>query len=209
MNIMNRKDIKRRYREKLQEISSREYKKNQVVLIGDCLIENLNIKSSIPELTIYNNGISDDTTVTLLDSLYKRAIKYKPSKLFISVGSNDMGFEDTNVKDIYGNIIKICEEMKRRSKDTEIHIMSVVPVNPANMENINREYVDARDNFEINMLNYYLKNYARKNRYKFVDITKYLKNDIDQLKIEYTFDGFHLNALGYSVVSNTLKQFVY
>ena len=209
MKIMNRKDIKRRYREKLQEISSREYKKNQVVLIGDCLLENLNIKSRLPELTIYNNGISGDTTVSLLESLYKRAIKYKPNKLFISVGSNDMGFEDTNVKDIYGNIIKICEEMKRRSKDTEIHIMSVVPVNPANMDNINREYVDARDNFEINMLNYYLKNYARKNRYKFVDITKYLKNDFDQLKIEYTFDGFHLNDLGYSVVSNTLKQFVY
>jgi len=207
--MMNKKDIKRRYKGKLQEISSREYKKNQVVLIGDCLIENLNIKSKLPELTIYNNGISGDTTVSLLESLYKRAIKYKPNKLFISVGSNDMGFEDTNVKDIYANIIKICEEMKRRSKDTEIHIMSVVPVNPANMDNINREYVDARDNFEINMLNYYLKNYARKNRYKFVDITKYLKNDFDQLKIEYTFDGFHLNDLGYSVVSNTLKQFVY
>jgi len=207
--MMNKKDIKRRYKGKLQDISSREYKKNQVVLIGDCLIENLNIKSKLPELTIYNNGISGDTTVSLLESLYKRAIKYKPNKLFISVGSNDMGFEDTNVKDIYANIIKICEEMKRRSKDTEIHIMSVVPVNPANMDNINREYVDARDNFEINMLNYYLKNYARKNRYKFVDITKYLKNDFDQLKIEYTFDGFHLNDLGYSVVSNTLKQFVY
>ena len=206
--MMNRKENRRRYKEKLQEISSREYQKNQVVLIGDCLIENLEIEGANPEPTIYNNGISGDTTVSLLDTLYKRAIKYKPSKLFISVGSNDMGFEDTNVKDIYHNIIKIVEEIKRRSRDTEIHILSVIPVNPANMDNINREYVDARDNFEINMLNYYLKNYARKNRLKFVDITKHLKNDLEQLRIEYTIDGFHLNDLGYSVVSKTIKQFV-
>lgn len=206
---MNKKTIMKRYKERLMEISNRDIEKNQIVLIGDCLIENLKIEGDFPNLTIYNNGISGDTSLLLMKSLYKRAIKYKPSKLFLSVGSNDMGFEDMNVKDIYRNIIEIVEEVQRRSKNTEIHILSIVPVNPANMDYIAREYVDARDNFDINMLNYYLRNYSRKNRLKFVDITKHLKNDFDQLRIEYTLDGFHLNALGYSVVSNTIKQFVY
>lgn len=206
---MNKKLIKQRYKERLIKISNREFDKNQIVLIGDCLIENIKLKGEFPDLTIYNNGISGDTSLLLMKTLYKRAIKYKPSKLFLSVGSNDMGFEDMNVKDIYKNIIAIVEEVKRRSKDTEIHILSIVPVNPANMDNIAREYVDARNNFDINMLNYYLRNYSRKNRFKFVDITKHLKNDFDQLKIEYTIDGFHLNDLGYSVVSKTIKQYVY
>ena len=206
---MNKKEMMKRYRERLTKIASKDFEKNQIVLIGDCLIENLQIKNDFPDLTIYNNGISGDTSLLLMQSIYKRAIKYKPSKLFLSVGSNDMGFEDMNVKDIYNNTIAIIEEIKRRSKDTEIHILSIVPVNPANMDNIAREYVDARDNFDINMLNYYLKNYARKNRLKFVDITKYLKNDFDQLNIKYTFDGFHLNDLGYSIVTKTMKQFVY
>ncbi len=206
---MNKKLIKQRYKERLIKISNREFDKNQIVLIGDCLIENIKLKGEFPDLTIYNNGISGDTSLLLMKTLYKRAIKYKPSKLFLSVGSNDMGFEDMNVKDIYKNIIAIVEEVKRRSKDTEIHILSIVPVNPANMDNIAREYVDARNNFDINMLNYYLRNYSRKNRLKFVDITKHLKNDFDQLKIEYTIDGFHLNDLGYSVVSKTIKQYVY
>ncbi|MCK5467791.1 MAG: hypothetical protein KAI99_04765 [Cyclobacteriaceae bacterium] len=206
---MNKKVVLKRYKERLNDIASRDFMKNQIVLIGDCLIENLNLNNDFPELTIYNNGISGDTSILLMKSLYKRAIKYKPSKLFLSVGSNDMGFENMNVKEIYNNIISIVEEVKRRSKGTEIHILSIVPVNPANLHNIAREYVDARDNFDINMLNYYLRNYSRKNRLKFVDITKYLKNDFDQLRIEYTIDGFHLNALGYSVVSKTIKQFVY
>ena len=206
---MNKKLLKQIYKERLNHVSSRDFEKNQIVLIGDCLIENLNLENEFPDLTIYNNGISGDTSLLLMKSLYKRAIKYKPSKVFISCGSNDMGIEGMNVKDIYKNITLIVEELKRRSKDTEIHILSIVPVNPANMDNIAREYVDARDNFDINMLNYYLKNYARKNRLKYVDITTHLKNDFDQLRIEYTIDGFHLNDLGYSVVSKTIKQYVY
>ncbi len=205
---MNKKIIMKKYKERLNSISIRDFEKKQIVLIGDCLIENLNIENDFPELTIYNNGISGDTTVLLMKSLYKRVIKYKPSKLFLSIGTNDMGFEDMNVKEIYNNIITIIEEIRRRSKDTEIHILSVVPVNPANIEIINHEYVDGRDNFDINMLNYYLKNYTRKHHIKFVDITKRLKNDFDQLKIEYTLDGFHLNDLGYSIVSKILSKYV-
>lgn len=208
LKMMNKKEIIKRYKEKLQIISDNEFEKNQIVLIGDCLFENLKIGKYINDNIIYNNGISGDTTVLLMKTLYKRAIKYKPSKLFISIGSNDMGFENTSVKDIYSNIITIVEEVKRRSKDTEIHIVSVVPVNPANMDNINREYVDSRDNHEIGMLNYYLKNYVRKNRLKFVDITKYLQNDFEQLNLDYTFDGFHLNETGNNVVSEQIKIYI-
>ena len=208
LKSMNKKEIIKRYKEKLQVISNREYEKNQIVLIGDCLIENLDIEKHLNGYKIYNNGISGDTSELLISTLYKRAIKYKPSKLFISIGSNDMGFEKTSVKDIYNNIITIVEEVKKRSRDTDIHIVSVIPVNPANMESINREYVDSRDNNEISMLNYYLKNYVRKNKLKFVDITKHLKNDFEQLDLSYTLDGFHLNEIGYHVVSEQIKMYI-
>jgi len=206
--MMNKNNAIKRYKEKLQIISDREFEKNQIVLIGDCLIENLNMEDSLNGKSIYNNGISGDTSELLIRTLYKRAIRYKPSKLFISIGSNDMGFEKTSVKDIYNNIITIIEEVKRRSKDTEIYVLSVLPVNPANMENINREYVDSRDNREISMLNYYLKNYVGKNKLKYVDITKYLKNNFEQLNLDYTFDGFHLNDNGNSVVLEQIKIYI-
>lgn len=206
--MMSKRTIISNYKEKLQKIADRDYEKNQVVLIGDCLIENLDIDKYFNEMFIYNNGISGDTSELLIKTLYKRAIKYKPSKLFISIGSNDMGFENTSVKDIYKNIITIVEEIQKRSKNTQIHIVSVVPVNPAHMDIINREYVDSRDNHEIGMLNYYLKNYVRKNKLKFVDITKHLKNDFDQLDLEYTVDGFHLNEVGNNVVSEQIKIYI-
>ncbi len=83
-----------------------------------------------------------------------------------------------------------------------------MPVNSSNIDFINREYVDARDNSEINLLNYYLKNYARKNRIKFIDAGKHLSDHFDQLELDYTFDGFHLNANGYQVISDLIRQYV-
>jgi len=201
-------NIKRRHKEKTEEISHRDFEKGKIVLLGDCVIENLDIGKYFSEGVIYNNGISGDTTELLSKTLYKRAIKYKPSKLFLSIGSNDMGFDDRSVKEIYNNIIEIIKELKKRSKETEIYLVTVVPVNPANIDYINRDYVDSRDNFEINMLNYYLKNYARKNRIRIVDINKHLKNDFDQLNLDYTFDGFHLNENGYEIISKLIQQFV-
>lgn len=205
---MDMHKIRKHYKTKLAEISHREIIKGNVVLLGDCVIENLDIEHYFGDIVIYNNGISGDTSELLKESIYKRAIKYKPSKLFISIGSNDIGFDDRPVKEIYHNIIEIVQEVKRRSKDTEIYLVTVVPVNQSNIDYINREYVDTRDNFEINMLNYYLKNYARKNRIKFVDIGKHLSNDFDQLELDYTVDGFHLNQSGYQVISNLIKQHV-
>ena len=204
--MMNTNNIKKHYKIKLNEISRREFEKGKIVLLGDCVIENFNINKYFPKGTIYNNGISGDTSVLLLETLYKRVIKYKPSKVFISIGSNDIGFDGRPVKGIYNNIIEIYKEIKRRTRETEVYFVTVVPVNSANKDFINREYVDARDNFEINMLNYYLKNYARRHRIKFVDINKHLKNDLDQINIDYTIDGFHLNESGYKIISNLIKQ---
>ncbi|MBN2604389.1 MAG: hypothetical protein JXR62_01040 [Bacilli bacterium] len=206
--MLKKAEISNHYKERMKEIAESEFEKNQVVLVGDCMIENLDIQKYFVDKIIYNNGISGDTTELLAKSLYKRALKLKPSKLFISIGSNDIGFDQRNVKEIYLNILEMIQEIKTRSKNTEIHIVSVIPVNPANMDRINREYVDSRDNYEISMLNYYLKNYARKNRIKFVDVTKLLKNDFYQLGLDFTTDGFHLNETGYRVVSDLIKQYV-
>lgn len=206
--MINMTKIKKHYKNKLDEIAHRDYEKGNVVLLGDCVIENLDIEKYFDSPVIYNNGISGDTTVLLKETLYKRAIKYKPSKVFISIGSNDIGFDDRPVKEIYNNIIDIVKELKRRTKESEIYLVTVVPVNPSTMEYINREYVDARDNFDINMLNYYLKNYARRNRIKFVDINKHLKNDVDQLNLSYTTDGFHLNETAYEIISNLIREYV-
>lgn len=196
------------YKEQLQKIAHTEFDKGQIVLLGDCVIQNMNINKYFPDQVIYNNGICGDTTTLLLETLYKRAIKYKPSKLFVSIGTNDLAFSDLSVKEIYNNIIEIIKTLRKRSKETEIYILTSLPVNPANYDYIDRNLVDKIDNFEVNMLNYYMKNYARRNRIKVVDAYKHLKNDFDQLCLDYTTDGYHLNDSGYEIMSQLILKHV-
>ena len=205
--MINQKSIREHYKKRMLEIRSQEIKKGQIVLLGDCVIESIDVEEHFNGLTVFNNGISGDTTKLLKETLYKRAIKYKPSKLFISIGSNDIGFDARDVRSIYNHIVEIVEEVQQRSKDTEIYIVSVIPVNATVADYINRDYVDARDNFDINMLNFYLRNFTRKSKLKFVDVSKALKNNYDTLNLKYTIDGFHLNDEGLKVISNMiLKQ---
>lgn len=198
--------IKKDYKETLYDISHRDIEKGQVVLVGDCVFKYLDIDEHFNGLSIYNNGICGDTSTLLLESLYKRVIKYKPEKVFISVGSHDLGFDDLRVKQIYNNIVDITKEIKRRSSDTKIVLLTVLPVNIAPIEKINRDYVDSRENFDINMLNYYIKNYCHKKRIKFIDAHKHLKNEIDQLDLKYSIDGYHLNNLGNQKISKLILE---
>jgi lysophospholipase L1-like esterase len=206
--MINKKKIKEHYKNRMLEIKEQEIIKDQIVLLGDCVIENIDVDEHFNGFTVFNNGISGDTTELLKDTLYKRAIKYKPRKLFMSIGSNDIGFDKRDVKEIYNNIIDIINELQNRSKDTEIYIVSVIPVNATLADFINREYVDSRDNFDINMLNFYLKNYARKNKLKFIDASNELKNNYDTLNLKYTVDGFHLNNEGLEVVTKLIRKYV-
>ena len=174
------------YKEQVQHIAKRDFEKDQIVLLGDCVIENIDMDLYFRGYTIYNNGISGDQTQFLKDSLYKRAIKYKPRKLFLSIGSNDLAYSNYSVKQIYEEIVLIVNEIQHRSKETEIYLLTTLPVNIANKSSIDKEAVERIDNFDVNMLNYYIKNYARRNHIKVVDINKHLKNDFDQLCLDYT-----------------------
>ena len=121
--MINKKNIKEHYKKRMLEIRNQEIIKGQIVLLGDCVIESIDVQEHFDGLNVYNNGISGDTTKLLKETLYKRAIKYKPSKLFISIGTNDIGFDARDVRSIYNNIVSIVEEVQERSKNTEIFIV--------------------------------------------------------------------------------------
>jgi len=196
------------YREKVKHIAERKFEPGKIVLLGDCVMEHIDIAHFFPGYTMYNNAIKHDTTITLKETLHKRAIKYKPAKLFVSIGSNDLAFESFSVKEVYHNIIDIIETIQKRSKSTEIYLVTTLPVHPAlNWDNLS-DMTERIDNFDVSMLNYYLKNYARRNNIHIVDAHRHLKNEFDQLCSDYTIDGFHLNQAGYERYAGLIRKYV-
>ncbi|MGS0972078.1 MAG: SGNH/GDSL hydrolase family protein [Candidatus Izemoplasmataceae bacterium] len=195
------------YKKRLEEIKKQEVIKNQIVFVGDCLVERFELPKMYEGYTLFNHGIEGDTTIELLETLYKRVIKYKPAGVVISIGGHDLKSR-TKVKEVYERMIEIVETIKKRSKDTAIYLFSVVPVNIAHEPFIDREMVEDINNVDVELLNYYVKNFARKNGITYMDITRELKNDFNQLALSYTIDGFHLNQKGYQIVKNILSSYV-
>lgn len=76
---------------------------------------------------IVNRGNSGAVTQELLDNL-DTAISGHPAKIFIGIGTNDLGTEGLDSPEyVAGNIRTLIQRIKKESPRTEIYIQSILP----------------------------------------------------------------------------------
>lgn len=108
-------------------------KKGQIVFVGSSLMEIFPIEKMQESLgldkLIYNRGIRATTTADLLKSMDICIFDLKPSKIFINIGSNDIGF---NIPEstFLANYDKILRQIKEKLPETKVYVMAYFPVNP-------------------------------------------------------------------------------
>ena len=180
-------------------VNNRISKENGVVFYGDSIVQGYDINKYIPEINDkYNCGIGGFTSETLLWICDEAVIKYKPSLVYISVGTNDLG--NTNMRsprEIALNIEKLIR--------LKIMIASTTPCDE------NKQGPKAgkclRTNFNISIVNKEIQNIC--NRYEnveFIDIYSTLLDKISgNIKEIYTTDGLHLTEKGYEKITDIIK----
>jgi lysophospholipase L1-like esterase len=199
---------KNEYIKNVKKVTKGDFEKGQVVLIGDCYLDKIDLTHFFPNQVIYNNSVCGDTVDRLKETINRRAIRYRPKKLFISIGSNDLAFGPYHVKEVFEKIIEVVSIVKTKSKNTEVFIITTLPVYPALNKKSISSMTDKLDNHEVTRLNHYLKKYARSYNLTIIDAHKHLKNEFDQLCSDYTNDGYKLNDLGYERFFSLIKLFV-
>ncbi|MBK8292905.1 MAG: hypothetical protein IPK96_20195 [Flammeovirgaceae bacterium] len=99
----------------------------------------------------------------------------------------------------------IVSRVKAGSPKTKIFVQSILPINntvdkfPQQFDNENH----------ILTINDQLSRYAERLRYTYIDLYGKFLDDQGKLKSSYTFDGLHLNALGYQQWVEILKSLKY
>lgn len=157
-------------------VNNRISKENGVVFYGDSIVQGYDINKYIPEINDkYNCGIGGFTSETLLWICDEAVIKYKPSLVYISVGTNDLG--NTNMRsprEIALNIEKLIRLVRGNLKEVKIMIASTTPCDE------NKQGPKAgkclRTNFNISIVNKEIQNIC--NRYEnveFIDIYSTIK----------------------------------
>lgn len=189
-NVNTRADLFKTY--KRQE--------NGIMFLGDSLTQGIEWSELFPNHHIYNRGIGGETTDAIIARL-DEVIQKNPSKLFIMMGTNDIGRGSSSV-DVMSNYKKLVSRIKSELTQTEIYIQSVLPSNNQMKNGV------STSNEEVVSLNKRLEEYASVEGITYIDIHPKLVDENKQLAEKYTVDGLHLTPEGYSVWIDTINDYV-
>ena len=191
--------------------------KGQILFTGSSLMEQFPICELCQSLQmtkkVYNRGISGTTTEDFLREIDTVLLDLEPSEVFINIGTNDMN------RELYGNLwlVKlienyrtILEALKKKLPDTNVYIMAYYPVNDAYEKADSRleNMLQVRTNANLKIVNEKLKDMAEMFGYLYIDVNKNLTDEEEKLKLEYTIEGIHMNAKGYRIVFENLKEYL-
>ncbi|MBU3114580.1 lysophospholipase [Clostridium lacusfryxellense] len=189
--------------------TNKSLEKRSIVFVGDSITEFFKVDEFFKDVTAINRGIVGDTTDELLARIKESVYDIKPSKAFLMIGTNDIVNGNRNPTYIVANISKMIEGIKKNSPGTVIYLESVYPVYAMEDKKFDTYMVGKRNNEIITEINEKLKVLAKSENVAYIDVYSHLIGDNNQIKINYTYDGLHLDAPGYIEVVKVLKPYVY
>ena len=178
------------------------------LFLGDSITDFYDLEKFYPDMPVVNSGISGHTTQDVLNDMENRVYKYNPSKVFIVIGINDLARE-TKVDDIVDNIKEIVNNIQENRPYCEIYLESIYPVNSTDDDKIDMKMVtENRKNEDVREINKKLKEFSKKEKITYIDMYSILKDDDDNLKIEYTTEGLHISEEGYEAITEEIKKYL-
>ena len=172
----------------------------QIVFLGDSLTEGYPVSDYFEsDLMLYNRGIGGDTTAGVIRRLEANVIAISPAVIILLIGVNDLhsGVSPTT---ILARLEEILQTLQAALPECKVYVESLYPTNPS-VWDLSAFWDD------IDALNPQIQALAESFGYAFVNVHDLL-SDGDSLRAEYSVDGLHLNANGYSVVSDALAAAV-
>lgn len=195
-------------------------RKGQIVLAGSSLCEmfpvNELLNAEEKRYTVYNRGISGDTTDRYLENLEDCLFALEPSKLFLNIGTNDMNTERYSYSYsedcLMANCGKILAQVAQRLLETKTFLLSYYPVNAKAAARLrpgdaSLAMFNTRCNPAIISANRRLQGLAEEYGCTFIDLYPVLLDAQGDLDEAYTFEGIHLKPGAYRLILDRLLPY--
>lgn len=192
-------------------------KKGQILFVGSSLMEYFPINELLQSLeldyTIYNRGIGGYVTTELLTSMEECIFELEPSKIFINIGTNDIGLPEYSQEKLIASYDTILTQISERLPQCKVYVMSYYPVNAkADFPGIDqgrKEFMfKTRTNQAIIEANTAVEKLSENHGYEFIDVNEGLADEEGNLKVEYAIEGLHMWPNAYAVILNNLKKYL-
>lgn len=209
--------MRREQEEKLERyrVLNRNVQKGRILFTGSSLMEQFPINELLMtngmSQVIYNRGIGGFTTGDMLQHMEEMVFGTEPSKVFINIGTNDIGSPDYKLEALLEKYEKIISLMKERLPEAEIYMMAYYPVNETDKvfdDEWGKTAFATRTNENIAIANEAVEKLAAKMGCHFINVNQGLTDERGKLKKEFTVEGIHMYANGYQVVLNNMKNYL-
>lgn len=188
---------KTHYIEKIAEFKAKPLQTGDIVFIGNSITElGGNWGQRFNNSKVKNRGIAGDVTAGVLNRLAEICY-YKPKKVFLKIGINDLFHNELTPEYVINNIKLIVAKIHLESPETKIYVQTILPT--AN-NNPSKERIAATNTI--------LKAMTPTNYLQIIDLHSRFADQNDFMIGSYTTDGLHLTELGYLAWQYYIIEFV-
>ena len=188
------------YAARLSKFRAEAASTGKVLFLGNSITEEGSWRKLLKDSSVVNRGISGDNTFGVRARL-DEVVRFKPSKLFLMIGVNDLSKNISN-EGIIENIFSIVNQIRSASAKTKVYVQSILPVNPS-VKGFKPQFSKQENILEINKQ---LAKYQEALHYTFVDLHSQFLDQKNLLDPQFTSDGLHLNLSGYQHWVSYLKK---
>jgi lysophospholipase L1-like esterase len=177
---------KTHYISKIAEFKANPLKAGDIVMVGNSITEqggNWGQRFNNPN--VKNRGIAGDVTAGAINRLAE-IYHYKPKKVFLKIGINDLFQKELSPEYVSNNIKLIVDKIHLESPNTKIYVQTLLPT--ANNNTANEK---------IRATNTFLKAMTPAKHLHIIDLYSRFADKNDLMVSSYTTDGLHLTELGY------------
>lgn len=167
-----------------------------IVFIGNSITNMFEWRDGFGNASVLNRGISGAYSHEVLDNL-ESYIVGKPKKIFLMIGTNDLGTEGIDYPDYpAARVRKIVNRIRRELPETELYVQSILP-----------STTGRRTASNIKKTNDLLRQICNETGATYVDLfIKLVASGSNNMPGTYTYDDLHLTAMGYSVWCKAIES---
>ena len=152
------------------------------------------LAEDFPNKRVLNRGFGGSTIADALKHFDQVAGKYKPSKIVLYAGDNDVS-NGKSVEDVFTDFKQFVHKIKQTLPGTELYYLSIKP-------SISRWHLWEK----MDRVNQLVKAYAAKNKgVTFVDVSTPMLEGGKPNASLFLDDGLHMNEKGYRIWTGVLR----
>lgn len=182
-------------------VNSRRANPGGIVFLGDSLVQGFDLQRYFKRDDLYNCGCNGATTDLLLHLQPYAVRDYRPRKVIILIGTNDLSDEwQFDKLESAFNVFKLIDILRRFDEKIQVSVISPLPIDET------RAKTNCRNNMQLAQLGYeYKANVLEFDGCHYIDAFEAFLKD-GTLNEALTSDGLHLNEAGYELLASLLKE---